>query len=61
MISSHLGIPIETCWAMDERSLAGRTHRSQRPAQDVVFFESTPLQWNNTWDTICKLMNRFGA
>jgi hypothetical protein len=55
-----MGSQIETYWAKDEKSLAGMVEAvADARCEEVFFFESTPLQWNNTWDATYNILKRF--
>jgi len=58
----YLGSQIETYSPKDDKSILGMVEAvADAGCEEVVFFESTPLQWNNTWDAAHKAIKQFGA
>jgi hypothetical protein len=58
----YLGTQIESYLPRDEKALAARVEAAgEAGCKEVVFFESTPLQWNNTWDATHTIIQEFGA
>jgi hypothetical protein len=58
----YLGSQIESYTPKDEKSLAERVEAAaEAGCEEVVFFESTPLQWNNTWDAAYSIIRKYGA
>jgi uncharacterized lipoprotein YddW (UPF0748 family) len=58
----YLGTQLEVYTPTDEKGiLEGAQAAAEAGCREVVFFESTPLQWNNTWDAAYKAIKQFGA
>ena len=48
--------------AKDEKSIReGVGAAAQAGCEEVVFFESTPLQWNTTWDAAYNVIKDYRA
>lgn len=58
----YAGAQVETYWAKDEKSIAMMVEATaEAGCPEVVFFESTPLEWNKTWDAAYRTIKRLGA
>ncbi len=58
----YLGTQIEAYSPRDEKSLSERIEAAGNAGcEEVVLFESTPLQWNNTWDATHSIIGRCSA
>jgi hypothetical protein len=56
----YVGTQIECYTPHDEKSLRGRVEAAAAEGcEEVVFFETTPLQWNNTWDATHSIIQTY--
>ena len=58
----YSGTQLEIYSAKDEKSIReGVEAAAQAGCEEVVFFESTPLQWNSTWDASYNVIKDYRA
>ena len=56
----YLGTQVEVYGPRDEKTIAERVEAcGEAGCEELVFFESCPLQWNKTWDAAYRTIKRF--